>query len=132
MARKEKKIELARSQRQAEIPAERILWKVLRNRAFLGIKFRRQHPIRRYVVDFACAEIKLVIELDGVSHLETRKADSERSREIEGDGWLIIRFWNTDIYDDLDAVKEAIFQTCTKLSGNKHPSPPAPLPSPTT
>ena len=57
-----RKINLARAQRQAPIPAEKLLWKALRNREFAGFKFRRQHPIGPYVVDFACVECKLIVE----------------------------------------------------------------------
>ncbi|MBI1829926.1 MAG: DUF559 domain-containing protein, partial [Planctomycetes bacterium] len=128
---REKKITLARSQRQAPIPAEKLLWKALRNRAFAGFKFRRQHPIGAYVVDFASVECKLIIELDGVSHLSSRCEDEKRTRLLEAEGWLVLRFWNTEIYEDLEPVKEAIYRTCVKrTSESGPPSPPAPLPPP--
>ena len=111
-----KRIGMARSFRKRAVPAEALLWKALRNRALGGFKFRRQHPIGTYVVDFACVECKLVVELDGVTHLPRKSADEERSRFLESAGWCVMRFWNTDVYDELDAVKEAIYRQCVARS----------------
>ncbi|TDM99577.1 hypothetical protein CEE86_13930, partial [Lactobacillus crispatus] len=58
----------ARSLRRTQTSAEAKLWRVLRNRALNGWKFRRQHPIDRYIVDFACIEAKLIVEVDGATH----------------------------------------------------------------
>ncbi|HZZ81476.1 MAG TPA: DUF559 domain-containing protein [Gemmataceae bacterium] len=127
-----RKIGAARSQRQANIPAEKLLWRELRNRALSGFKFRRQHPINSYVVDFACYECKLIIEVDGESHLSTCEKDTKRTETLGADGWLVLRFWNTEIYDDLEPVKEMIYRTCVERSQEVPPSPPAPLPPPTT
>ena len=74
------------------MPAEMVLWKLLRDRRLGGFKFRRQHPIGSYVVDFACAGGKLVIELDGETHLRRAQADAERSAYLEAEGWLVMRF----------------------------------------
>jgi very-short-patch-repair endonuclease len=135
MARPDKKINLARAQRQAHIPAEKLLWRALRNRAFAGFKFRRQHPIGPYVVDFACPGCKLVVEIDGESHLSRRREDERRTTLLESEGWLVLRFWNTEIYDDFEPVKEMIYRTCVARAGDSEgapPSPPAPLPPPTS
>ena len=117
MARKQKRIGVARSLRQRNVPAEALLWRALRNRALGGFKFRRQHPVGPYIVDFACMACKRAVELDGATHLAIRRADGERSRKIAAEGWHIIRFWNTDVYDDFEPVKEAIYAECVRRSG---------------
>ena len=129
MARGPKRIRLARNLRQRPVPAEAILWQALRNRALAGYKFRRQHPIGPYVVDFACAACKLVIELDGVSHLGQERGDERRSELLRREGWCVLRFWNTEIYEELDPVKEAIYQKCVARSEPRR-SPLTPNPSP--
>jgi len=114
MERGPKRTNLARSLRKKVVPAEGILWKALRNRALGGFKFRRQHCIGPYVVDFACVECKVAVEVDGTTHLSKRRGDAERSRFLETDGWCVRRFWNTEIFDELEAVREAIYQECVK------------------
>src|SRR5882724_8108381 len=102
MASDGKCIERARALRQCEVPAEAILWTGLRNRTMGGFKFRRQHPIGRFFADFACVECMLVVEVDGETHLGDQSKDDERTRHFEAEGWRVRRFWNTEIYDDLD------------------------------
>lgn len=116
MARKPKPTELARALRQQEVPAEALLWKALRNRALGGFKFRRQHPIDPFIVDFACLSCNLVVEVDGETHLSSSGRDMKRTRFLKTAGWHIIRFWNTEVYDELEAVIEAIYQACVKRS----------------
>ena len=129
MTRPKKRIGLARSLRQSEVPAEALLWKALRNRALGGFKFRRQHPIGEYVVDFACVQCKIAIELDGVSHLCNRERDKRRSQILQSEGWLVLRFWNTEVYDDFEPVKEMIYQTCVRrFESRNRPLTPAPSP----
>jgi very-short-patch-repair endonuclease len=123
MARSPKKIQLARTLRKDSVPAEALLWKALRNRALGGFKFRRQHPIGRYVADFACVECKIAVELDGETHLPRKDADQKRTEILQADGWCVMRFWNNEIYDKLDPVKEAIYQMCVRRG-----TPPSPLP----
>jgi very-short-patch-repair endonuclease len=123
MARPAKRIGLARAQRKAIIPAEKMLWRALRNRALGGFKFRRQHPIGAYVVDFACVECKLIVEIDGETHLDRRNEDNRRTRFLETEGWQVLRFWNTEVYDDFEPVKEAIYSACVARTE----APPAPL-----
>jgi very-short-patch-repair endonuclease len=118
MPRGPKRIRLAQSLRKTKVPAETLLWKVLRNRTLAGFKFRRQHPIGPYVADFACVAYKLIVEVDGVSHLEP-KNDQVRSTFLKEAGWWVLRFWNTEIYDDLEAVQEAIYRKCMELSQPK-------------
>jgi very-short-patch-repair endonuclease len=83
--------------------AERRLWAALRNRRLQGYKFRRQHPIGRFVVDFACTKHRLVIEADGGQHSENA-ADERRTAWLESQGWRVIRFWNPDILRNTEDV----------------------------
>lgn len=86
------------------------MWAALRGRRLDGLKFRRQHPIGRYYADFACIEAGLVVELDGLSHegeaVELR--DQLRERDVEAAGWLVLRFTNRQVLDDLPGVLSAI------------------------
>ncbi len=126
-----KPIRLAQSLRKSAVPAETVLWKALRSRALAGFKFRRQHPIGTYVVDFACLACKIVVELDGVSHLSRQKVDLQRTQVLEAAGWCVMRFWNNEVYADLEPVKEAIYRQCVSRSAViEPPSPPTPLPPP--
>jgi very-short-patch-repair endonuclease len=98
----------ARSLRSASPDAERKLWSVLRGRQFEGLKFRRQLPIDRYFADFACVELKLIIELDGGQHADQIAYDAERTQVLETRGWHVIRFWNNDVLENIDGVARAI------------------------
>tara|TARA_R110002073_G_scaffold121737_4_gene264492 strand:+ start:6505 stop:6945 length:441 start_codon:yes stop_codon:yes gene_type:complete len=100
----------AKEMRRDLTNAEAILWAHLRKGQINGWRFRRQHPIGPYIADFACAKIKLVIEVDGATHGSAREqaADAKRSEFLESKGWRVLRVWNTDIYDNLDGVMQAI------------------------
>ena len=90
--------------------AERVLWDALRGGA-LGVRFRRQHPVGRYVVDFACVPARLAIELNGAVHERVAAValrDVERSAEIEALGWSVVRFPNEAVVADVGGVLEAI------------------------
>ncbi len=102
----------AKELRQCMTPAERILWERLRDRRLACIKFRRQHPIDAYIVDFYCAEARLVIEIDGGIHHEQTEADALRSQELEAQGYRILRFTNHQVEDDLESVLAAIQAAC--------------------
>jgi very-short-patch-repair endonuclease len=104
--------------RQHATKAERKLWAVLRGRQFSGFKFRRQHPIGKYIVDFACTKYHLVIEADGGQHADNF-GDDERTRYLEDQGWRVIRFWNADILANLEGVLESILDAL----GRNQPSP---------
>lgn len=86
--------------------AEKILWKKFKDRNLFPSKFRRQHPIDIFIVDFYCHNAKLVVELDGEYHLNKDQIeyDSGRSAEIENWGLKIIRFTNKDVFDKIDNV----------------------------
>jgi very-short-patch-repair endonuclease len=78
----------------------------------LGVKFRRQHPIGNYVLDFYCCKSKLGIELDGGQHADPaeKERDRRRTRELERRGIRVLRVWNSEVIDNLDGVLERIFE----------------------
>jgi very-short-patch-repair endonuclease len=99
----------ARQSRQFSTDAERRIWSALRDRRLSRYKFRRQHPIGRYVVDFVCIEHRLAIELDGGQHA-TDPQDPSRTDWLERQGWQVIRFWNNDVLSNTGAVLETILR----------------------
>ena len=84
--------------------SEELLWNELKGKQILGLRFRRQHPISKYIVDFYCHSAKLVIELDGKIHLAKKEQDKERTKEIEELGLQIIRFQNEEVEKKIDEV----------------------------
>jgi len=97
----------ARHNRKNMPAAEIILWEAIRRKQ-LGVSFRRQHPVKPYIVDFACISKKLIIELDGNSHIGNESYDEERTKYLEAKEWQVLRFWNYEIYEQLDEVIEQI------------------------
>ncbi len=95
----------ARRLRRHATDAETLLWRALRAKA-LGVRFRRQHPVPPFVVDFACTEARLVIEVDGGQHGGPR--DAARDEALQHQGWRVLRFWNNDITTNLEGVLAAI------------------------
>jgi len=104
----QKAIELRNRMTNAEI----ILWEALRNRQFMGLKFRRQHPITRFIVDFYCHKYKLIIELDGSIHelTEVKENDKIREEELRDLGLRILRFTNDDVTLNLQGTLKKIEQ----------------------
>ncbi|MXY79836.1 MAG: endonuclease domain-containing protein [Chloroflexi bacterium] len=98
----------ARQLRRDATDAEQRLWSVLRDRQLAGDKFRRQTPIGPYIADFLCMQRRLVIELDGGQHQQRADSDRERTRFLESRGYRVLRFWNNDVFDDLESVVDAI------------------------
>jgi very-short-patch-repair endonuclease len=96
--------------RNHSTPAEKLLWHKLRQRTLGGYKFRRQHSVGPYILDFYCPAARLAVELDGDYHLtaETMKYDYERTVYLNGMNIRVIRFSNTDVYDNLNVVCERI------------------------
>jgi very-short-patch-repair endonuclease len=105
-------IERAKQLRHERIPAETKLWQCLRNRQLSGFKFRRNQPLPPFIADFFCAELRLIVELDGASHERRAAYDERRTVRLERDGHRVIRFLNQDVFDHLDAVLEAILAEC--------------------
>jgi len=97
---------LARELRKEMTPAEKKLWGELRQKQLNGYRFRRQHPIGRYIVDFYCYSANLVIEIDGMKHNSPiqKKYDDERTCELEEIGLMVLRFTNKEVLKDLDQV----------------------------
>jgi very-short-patch-repair endonuclease len=101
----------AKKLRANTTPHERILWRALKEIPIEGTHFRRQTPIGPYVVDFFCPAKQLIIEIDGGHHNEdaTAKRDNERQIWLEQQGYQVIRFWNSEISSELNAVMERIY-----------------------
>jgi len=97
---------LARVLRKNSTPQELKLWKLLRNHRYNNLAFKRQYPIGNYIVDFVCKEKLIIIELDGGQHNvpEEIKKDNVRTIFLESKGFKIVRFWNTDIDNNIDGV----------------------------
>ncbi len=119
----------ARNLRKAMPEAEKRLWALLRRKQLDGFRFRRQHPVGPYVIDFFCFGSKLAVELDGWQHgeAEARAYDARRTRWLQAQGIEVIRFWNEDVFDAPDAVVYAIYRA---LTGPRPPSglrPPSPV-----
>ena len=100
----------ARDLRRGQTQAEAKLWSLLRNRQLKGKKFRRQHPIGRYVVDFYCHECKIVVEVDGNFHLdaESQQYDKSRTASLNEIGITVLRFWNEQVMRDCIKVLQKI------------------------
>ena len=98
-----------RQLRKTPTDAEQVLWSILRRRQVSGYRFRRQAPIGQYIVDFACFENKLVIEVDGGQHVESASYDAMRTAWLKQEGFRVMRFWNNQVLQETDAVREAIF-----------------------
>ena len=100
----------ARKLRASQTSSEAQLWQALRGRRLAAWKFRRQHPISRYVVDFVTIEGKLIVEVDGVTHDTERERahDAERTHTLEAFGFHVVRVSNTDVYENLNGVLEMI------------------------
>lgn len=96
--------------RQNSTDAEIRMWSLLRNRQLVGYKFRRQHPIKKFIVDFACPEKLLAIEVDGGQHMERKKEDDERTQFLEIQGYCVLRFWNDQVLKETESVLEVILK----------------------
>ncbi|MGO8914829.1 MAG: endonuclease domain-containing protein [Stellaceae bacterium] len=94
---------LARRLRITPTDAEIRLWSRLRRKQLEGFRFRRQHPMGPYVVDFFCPDAKLVVEVDGGQHAESA-SDVVRTRWLEAQGYRVIRFWNNDVLGNTEGV----------------------------
>lgn len=98
----------AKSMRHTATDAEQLMWRILRAKRFMELKFRRQQVIAPYIVDFYCHEIGLVIELDGGQHNTEvgRTYDVERTQFLEALGLTVVRYWNSDVLGRGDVVLE--------------------------
>ena len=97
-------VPVARELRARETAPEDLLWKALRNRRLDGYKFRRQHPVGRFVVDFCCLERRLAIEVDGEIHASQLERDAERDALLAGGGLRVLRIPNAEVQTDFHRV----------------------------
>ena len=114
---------LQRWLRNAPTDAEHRLWQRLRGRQIEDCKFRRQHPYGDFILDFVCLERQTVVELDGSQHAESSDRDAARTLALEAAGFRVLRFWNNEVFENIEGVLEAIRQC---LESPATPSPPNP------
>ena len=105
--KKRNKIAIAQKLRNNSTDTEKYLWKYLRGRQLEEFKFRRQHPIGKYIVDFINLERKIIIEVDGGQHSENKK-DKLRDKWLEEKGYEVLRFWNNEVFTNIEGVIESI------------------------
>jgi adenine-specific DNA-methyltransferase len=102
--------------------AEQALWHLLRCRQISGLKFRRQHPFGNYILDFVCLENKLVIEVDGGQHGQQAWYDENRAQKLQAAGFRVLRFWNNEVLNEIESVKEKIWLAVQDLQSHPPPS----------
>jgi len=100
--------QISRDFRKEPTQAEDMLWKSLSNRKLIGQKFRRQHPIGPFIVDFCCVQSKLIIEVDGEVHIFQKDYDQEREQYLIDEGYHVIRFSNNHVLEDIPSVLNEI------------------------
>ena len=115
---------LQRELRNAPTDAERLLWRHLKSRQIEDCKFRRQHAYGDYILDFVCLERRLIVEIDGGQHFDAATYDEMRSRFLRLAGFKVLRFWNNEVFGELDGVLEVIRREL--LMRRENPSPPNP------
>jgi len=103
--------ERARTLRKTLTDAESVLWLALKKRQVNGIKFRRQHRIGSYIIDFICLSHRLIIEVDGAHHQNQIEYDTIRTKFLNAAGYKVLRFWNNEVFNQLDGVLETIWKT---------------------
>ena len=113
-----------RSLRNNATDAERALWLRLKGRQLERCKFRRQHPFADYILDFVCLERRIVVELDGSQHRDASAYDATRSEFLRAAGFVVLRFWNNEVFGEVDGVLEVIRREL--IARVRTPSPPNP------
>ena len=110
-------LDFAKTMRHNSTDAEHLMWQLLRAKRFMNLKFRRQHVIKPYIVDFYCHEIGLVIELDGSQHGtdDAIEYDAERTKFLEALGLTVVRYWNYDVLGRTVVVLEDLWRVCFEL-----------------
>ncbi|WP_343595252.1 endonuclease domain-containing protein [Acinetobacter sp.] len=113
----------AKTMRSNATDAESLMWQLLRAKRFMNLKFRRQHVIAPYIVDFYCHEIGLVIELDGSQHGtdDGRAYDAERTKFLEALGLKVVRYWNNDVLRNTESVLGDLWVVCGECSNMTSP-----------
>jgi leucyl-tRNA synthetase len=118
--------EFAREMRKNPTKTEEVMWEAIRGNK-LGFNFRRQHVILNYIADFVCLEKKVVIELDGEIHLQSKEYDAGRDEELLKYGFTVLRFTNAEVENDLSKVLEKVVNACKSIKGIEDATPPSPL-----
>ena len=113
----------AKQLRSNSTDAERNLWAHIRNRRLEGWKFRRQLPVGQYIVDFACPELRLIIEIDGGQHAEQVIYDLNRTKILQSKGYQVVRYWNNEVLGNIEGVIEALTLTLSQRERELSPSP---------
>jgi len=110
-------LEFAKSMRHTATDAENLMWQLLRAKRFMNLKFRRQHVIAPYIVDFYCHELGLVIELDGSQHgtEDAIQYDTERTKFLEALDLSVVRYWNHDVLNRTEMVLDDLWNMCLKV-----------------
>ena len=109
----------AREMRGRMTDAEALLWMLLRNRRIAGAKFRRQHPVGRYIIDYYCVEQKLAIELDGGQHGEAVGYDQHRDSWLRSQEIRVLRFWNNQMLAETEVVMEEIYRAVVEIESDQ-------------
>src|SRR4030042_3932310 len=112
---------IARTLRKNFTETERFLWKHIRQKQLDGYKFKRQQPIGQYIVDFVNFERNIIIELDGCQHTEIEK-DKERDKFLRDQGFKVLRFWNHEVFENVEGVLEVIKQNLLTPSPSSPPT----------
>jgi very-short-patch-repair endonuclease len=115
----DRKQAFAKRLRSNATDAESVLWRHLRAHRFAGHKFKRQHPIGPYIVDFVCFGSRLIIEVDGGQHLENER-DAKRDAWLQAQGFVVVRVWNNDVLSRTEAVLDLLAE---RLPLSPNPSP---------
>jgi very-short-patch-repair endonuclease len=119
-----KQLDFARQLRSTQTDSENLLWSRLRAHRLSGLKFRRQQPIGVYIVDFLCADKKLIVELDGGQHQDRAEYDEARDAWLKAEGYMVLRYWNNEVMGNLEGVLEDI----GRMAGVFAESSPSPQP----
>jgi len=107
--------EIARKLRSQATNSEAFLWRFLRSKGIAGAKFRRQHPIGRYVADFFCFELGLIVEVDGTTHESRSAEDGKRQQELEALGLTVLRFGDAEVLNETDHVLKRITDAAEEM-----------------
>jgi very-short-patch-repair endonuclease len=118
--------ERARHLRGTPTDAELKLWQRIRKKQLHGHRFRRQVPLGSYVVDFACIERALIVEVDGGQHGWRQESDDKRTAWLEAHGWRVVRFWNNEVLQNIEGVLEKLSSEVNVSGDFPHPNPPPP------
>ena len=116
-------VERARILRKKETWAEKLMWRWLRDRRFSGYKFRRQHPVSVYYLDFFCEKARLAIELDGFGHgrASQQRRDVEREAFLASRGIKVLRFWNSSLRRNAQSIRDTIFRHLQERAPHRLP-----------